>query len=64
MDVKTGADGTFTVNVFEGQSIRVHGFINVSTNPPRQVNGEQALTVSGPPEPIRLVPVVRQPPHK
>jgi len=59
MDVKTGADGAFTVSVFEGQSIRVHGFINVSTNPFRQANGEQALTVSGPPEPIRLVLVVR-----
>lgn len=59
LDVKTGADGTFTVNVFEGQSIRVHGFIDVSMNPLRQANGEQALTVSGPPEPIRLVLVVR-----
>lgn len=61
MDVKTGADGTFTVNVFEGQSIRVHGFINVSTNPFRQANGEQALTVSGTPAPIRLVLIVRAP---
>jgi len=62
MVVKTGADGTFTVSVFEGQPIRVRGFINVSTNPLRQASGEQALTVSAPPEPIRLVLLVRQPP--
>jgi hypothetical protein len=59
MDVRSAADGTFTVPVLEGLSIRVHGSINLSTNPFRQANGEERVTVSGPPAPIRLVLVVR-----
>jgi Carboxypeptidase regulatory-like domain len=57
--VRTAADGSFTVPVFEQQFYTVRAYINVSANPFRQAQATQTIAISGDPPPIRLVLVVR-----
>jgi hypothetical protein len=53
------ADGSFAVTVFDTQSVVVHASYRVSIEPFRQASADQRLTISGPPDPVRLVLVVR-----
>jgi hypothetical protein len=54
--VKTAADGSFSVAVFEGRTYTARGNYNIpATTPQRQLQGTLPLVVSGPPAPIRLV---------
>jgi protocatechuate 3,4-dioxygenase beta subunit len=57
--VVTDADGRFTLPVFEGQSYQIRAHLNLSTNPVRQAQAVQPVTIQGDPPPIRLVLVVR-----
>ena len=59
LPVRTAADGTFTLPVFEGQSYSVHASYNVPGETFRQLQANEPLTVSGQPEPIRLVLTAR-----
>jgi hypothetical protein len=59
LPVRTAADGSFTLPVFEGQSYTARAFMNVSADPFRQAQAAQTILISGDPPPIRLVLVVR-----
>jgi hypothetical protein len=57
--IRTAADGSFALPVFEGQSYTVRAYVNVTAAPVRQASAQEAITISGQPSPIRLVLVVR-----
>ena len=57
--VSTAADGTFVLSVFEGQSYTVRAFVSLPSEPRRQAQAAQVVTISGDPAPIRLVLAVR-----
>ncbi len=57
--IRTAADGSFAIPVFEGQSYTIHAYVNVSENPLRQASAQQSIAIAGQPSPIRLVLVVR-----
>ena len=59
MPVKTAADGTFTLPVFDGQAYTIRAYVNLATSPIRQAQATESISVRGEPPPIRLVLVVR-----
>ena len=56
--IRTAADGSFTLPVFDGQSYTLRAYVNVSANPVRQANAARTFTVAGDPPPVRIVLVV------
>ena len=57
--VKTGIGGGFTIPVFEGQTYTVDVYDYVSQDSFRETRASQVVRVTGDPQPIRLVLVVR-----